>query len=135
MILTQYLTYEEYLDLGGTLGEAAFPAAELKARKRIDAATHGRAQRMAERRAPEPMPEEIRVAMAEIIAADSAFGAAALAVDPPVAGFATDGYSESYGDAAQRSREADRRVYECLALLLYGVTDDDGTPLLYAGLG
>ena len=29
----------------------------------------------------------------------------------------------------------DYNTYECLALLLYGVTDDDGTPLLYAGLG
>ena len=131
----QYLSYEEYLALGGTLPEGAYPAAELKARKRIDAATQGRARAMADRRAPGPMPEEIRVAMAEIIAADAAFGAAALAESPPVAGFATDGDSESYGDGAARSGEAERQLRRCVALLLYGVTDDDGTPLLYAGVG
>ena len=63
------------------------------------------------------------------------FGAAALAESPPVAGFATDGYSESYGDGAARSVEAERQLRRCVALLLYGVTDDDGTPLLYAGVG
>ena len=133
--MPRYLTYEEYAALGGTLPEAAFGAAELKARKRIDAVTHGRAARMAERRAPGPMPEEVRVAMAEIIAAESAFGAAAQAEAPPVAGFSTDGYSESYGDGAARSREVERQLRRCVELLLYGVRDDDGAPLLYAGVG
>ena len=130
----QYLSYEEYLALGGTLPEGAYPAAELKARKRIDAATHGRARAMADRRAPGPMPEEIRVAMAEIIAADAAFGAAALAESPPVAGFATDGYSESYGGASDQASAAEASMQSAVRSLLYGEKDDEGTPLLYRGV-
>ena len=131
----RYLSYEAYLVLGGTLSEGAFGAAELKARKYIDALTHGRVMRMAEARGSGQLPEEIRVAMAEIIAADTAFGVAAQAENPPVTGFSTDGYSESYGDGTQRSREAGRLLRQCVELLLYGVTDDEGVPLIYAGTG
>jgi len=124
-----YLTYEQYTAFGGTLDEAAFALAEMKARKRIDAMTQGRVARMAE------VPGEVRVAMMEIIGVDSAFGAAAQASAPVVASFTTDGYSESYGGVSERMSAAEAKLRGTVGELLYGVTDDEGAPLIYAGVG
>ena len=108
-----YLTYDEYVAYGGTLDEADFALAEFKARKRIDYLTDSRVEKMAE------VPEAVKLAMVSIIKADSAVGVDAQAGAPLVASFTTDGYSESYGSAAE---------------LLYGVKDDNGVPLLYRGV-
>ena len=111
--MAQYLSYEEYVALGGRLGEAEYPQAELKARRRIDAMTHGRVARMAR---------------------EAVYGVTAQAVAPVAESFSTDGYSESYGDARARAQEVRRQLAEGIAALLDGVTDDEGTPLLYAGV-
>ncbi len=124
-----YLTYEQYVAFGGTLGESAFEPAEMKARKKIDAMTQRRVARMAE------VPGEVRVAMMEIIGVDSAFGAAAQASAPVVASFTTDGYSESYGGVSERASAAEAKLRGTVGELLYGVTDDEGVPLIYAGVG
>lgn len=123
-----YLTYEEYAALGGTLEEAAFPRAELRARKRIDSFTQGRVARM------QTPPDEVKAAMAEIIDVEAGFGAAAQAKAPAVTGFSTDGYSESYGGAAERADSAQAQLDETVRRLLYAVADDAGVPLLYAGV-
>lgn len=124
-----YLTYEQYQAFGGTMTEEAFALAEMKARKRIDAMTQGRVARMAE------VPGEVRVAMMEIIGVDGAFGAAAQASAPVVASFTTDGYSESYGGVSERMGAAEKQLSSTVGELLYGVTDDEGVPLIYAGVG
>ena len=126
--MAQYLSYEEYVVLGGKLGEAEYPSAELKARRRIDAMTHGRVARMAR------VPEEVKAAVAEIIDVEAVYGATAQAAAPVAESFSTDGYSESYGDARARGQEVRRQLAEGIAALLDGVTDDEGTPLLYAGV-
>ena len=123
-----YLTYEEYVALGGELDAAKFPLAELKARKHIDSLTQSRVANMA------TVPEEVKAAMAEIIQAEAAFGVQAQANAPLVASFSTDGYSESYGSASERSALARRQLADSVSRLLYGVTDDAGVPLIYAGV-
>lgn len=124
-----YLSYEEYQAFGGAMTEEAFTVAELMARKKIDSLTQGRVARMAE------VPSEVKVAMMQIIQTDSAFGAAAQASAPVVASFSTDGYSESYGGVGERAAAAETKLRATLRELLYGVTDDEGTPLIYAGVG
>ena len=124
-----YLTYGQYVAFGGTMTEEAFELAEMKARKKIDAMTQGRVARMAE------VPGEVRVAMMEIIGVDGAFGAAAQASAPVVASFTTDGYSESYGGVSERASAAGAKLRGTVGELLYGVTDDEGVPLIYAGVG
>ena len=123
-----YLTYAQYAAWGGTMDEAAFELAELKARKRIDAMTQGRVANMA------VVPEAVRAAMMEIIAVDAVYGAGAQCEAPVVASFATDGYSESYGSAEGRAAAVEKRLAAQVETLLGGVTDDDGVPLLYAGI-
>lgn len=124
-----YLTYAEYQAYGGTMDQTNYMLAEIKARKRIDSLTQGRVAGMA------TVPEEVKAAMFEIIRVDGTFSASAQASAPVVASFTTDGYSERYGSAESRSQAAERQLLATVERLLYGVRDDEGEPLLYAGVG
>ena len=126
--MAQYLTYAQYTAWGGTLSEAAFGLAEIKARARIDAMTQGRVAYM------ETVPEQVQAAMMEIIQVDGTYSAAAQAAAPVAASFTTDGYSESYGSAESRTAAIEKQLTASVETLLDGVTDDDGVPLLYAGV-
>ena len=123
-----YLTYAEYQAYGGTMDQTAYTLAELKARKRIDSLTQGRVANM------DAVPTEVKAAMFEIIQVDSAFSASAQVAAPVVASFTTDGYSESYGSAESRSKAAEAQLLATVGRLLYGVADNEGVPLLYAGV-
>ena len=126
--MAQYLTYAQYTVWGGTLSEAAFNLAEIKARSRIDAMTQGRVAYMA------TVPEQVQAAMMEIITVDSTYSAAAQAAAPVAASFSTDGYSESYGSAETRTAAIEKQLTASIETLLDGITDDDGVPLLFAGV-
>ena len=126
--MAQYLTYEQYQAWGGALTEAAFNLAEIRARARIDAMTQKRVAYMRE------VPEQVQAAMMEIITVDGTFSASAQASAPVAASFTTDGYSESYGSAESRTAAIEKQLNRSIETLLDGVTDDEGTPLLYAGV-
>ena len=126
--MAQYLTYVQYQTWGGTMAEPAFNLAEIKARARIDAMTQGRVAYMAQ------VPEQVQAAMMEIITVDSTYSAGAQASAPVAASFSTDGYSESYGSAETRTAAIEKQLTASIETLLDGVTDDDGVPLLYAGV-
>ena len=126
--MAQYLTYEQYLAWGGALSEAAYNLAEIKARARIDAMTQGRVARM------EEVPEQVQAAMMDCITVDQTYSAAAQAAAPVAASFTTDGYSESYGSAESRTTSIEKQLTASIETLLDGVTDDDGVPLLFAGV-
>lgn len=126
--MAQYLTYAQYQAWGGGLSESAFNLAEIKARSRIDAMTQGRVAYMAQ------VPEQVQAAMMEIIMVDGTYSAAAQAAAPVAASFTTDGYSESYGSAETRTAAIEKQLTASIETLLDGVTDDEGTPLLYAGV-
>ena len=126
--MEKYLTYAQYVAWGGTLDEAAFDLAEIKARARIDAMTQGRVGYMAS------VPEQVQAAMMEIITVDQTYSASAQAAAPVAASFTTDGYSESYGSAEGRTAAIERQLTASIEVLLDGVTDDEGVPLLFAGV-
>ena len=126
--MAQYLTYVQYVQWGGTMSSAAFNLAEIKARARIDAMTQGRVARMA------AVPEQVQAAMMEIIGVDSTYSAGAQAAAPVAASFSTDGYSETYGSAESRTAAIEKQLTASIETLLDGLTDDEGTPLLYAGV-
>lgn len=56
-----YLSYDEYVEMGGTMDEADYPTAERRARALLDDWTLGRVKRL------EEVPEEVELAMYEII--------------------------------------------------------------------
>ena len=124
----RYLSYGQYVAWGGTMTEAEYDLAELTARKRIDAMTQGRVARMAE------APREVQAAMMAIIAVNATYSASAQASAPVAASFTTDGYSESYGSAESRTAAIEKQMTGQIETLLDGVTDDDGVPLLFAGV-
>ena len=126
--MAQYLTYAQYQAWGGGLSESAFNLAEIKARARIDAMTQGRVAYM------QAVPEQVKAAMMEIITVDGTYSASAQAAAPVTASFTTDGYSESYGSAETRTAAIEKQLTASIETLLDGVTDDEGTPLLYAGV-
>ena len=72
--------------------------------------------------------------MMEIIQVDGTYSAAAQAAAPVAASFTTDGYSESYGSAESRTAAIEKQLTASVETLLDGVTDDEGVPLLYAGV-
>lgn len=130
----QYLTYDEYMRFvsdvpsAAQLTESAFKIAEFRARKTIDYWTDSRVQKM------EKVPEAVKHCIVAIIKLDSKYGAEAQIENPLLSSFNTDGYSESYGSAADQQTTAKRAVGDCISQWLYGETDDDGTPLLYRGV-
>lgn len=126
--MAQYLTYARYQTWGGTMTETAFNLAEIKARARIDALTQGRVAYM------QTVPEQVQVAMMEIIIVDNTYSAAAQAAAPVVASFSTDGYSESYGSAESRTAAIEKQLTASILALLDGVVDDNGVPLTFAGV-
>lgn len=123
-----YLTYEEYQGYGGDLPETDFTLFEFRARKRIDYWTDCRVQNMAS------VPEAVKLCMMQVIKFDEKFGTDAQADNPVVSSFNTDGYSENYGSASEQAATASASMYSAVKSLLYGETDDHGTPLLYRGL-
>ncbi len=126
--MAQYLTYEQYQAWGGTLEQAPFNLAEIKARARIDAMTQGRVAYMAS------VPEQVQAAMMEIITVDSTYSASAQAAAPVAASFTTDGYSESYGSAESRTAAIEKQLTASIMTMLDGVVDDNGVPLTFAGV-
>lgn len=126
--MKRYLTYAEYQAYGGTLSEADFSLSEFRAQKRIDYLTDGRVADMAE------VPEEVKLCILSLIKVDSKAGVDAQADNPLVASFNTDGYSESYGSAAEQTAALQKAMNTTIREMLYGVTNDEGVPLLYRGL-
>ena len=126
--MAQYLSYAQYQAWGGTMTETEFQLAEIKARARIDAMTQGRVSRMA------AIPEQVNAAMMEIINVEGVYGASAQAAAPVAASFTTDGYSETYGSAEARTAAVQKQLTASIETLLDGITDDEGTPLLFSGV-
>ena len=124
--MSQYLTYSEYQEYGGTLAEAAFTPLEFKARKAIDFVTDCRVQAM------ETVPEAVKMCMYSVMNVIASTGTEAQATNPVVTSFSTDGYTETYGHAMD-SQDSKTAVNSLISQMLYGETDDDGVPLLYRG--
>ena len=126
--MDRYLTYAEYQAYGGTLSQDAFNIAEFKAQKRIDYLTDIRVAAMA------VVPEEVKLCIMSLIKVDQAAGVDAIADNPLLASFNTDGYSESYGSASEQISALNKQMNSTITEMLYGVLDDNGVPLLYRGL-
>lgn len=127
--MAQYLTYSEYQQYGGTMSETDFTVEEFAARKRIDKMTLCRVQNMA------VIPEEVKLAIMKIITYNQRYSSGAQANSAIVSSFNTDGYSESYGGAAEQAESAGVQLQKELNDLLFGVpSNDSGGHLRYLGV-
>ena len=80
------------------------------------------------------VPEEVKLCIISLIKVDQAAGVDAIADNPLLASFNTDGYSESYGSASEQISALNKQMNNTITEMLYGVLDDNGVPLLYRGL-
>ena len=86
----QYLTYNEYRTLGGTLDLTPFNLLEYEARRKIDERTQGRLKEVAD------VPQEVKMCVFALINSMNSYGSSIESNNKNVASESIDGYSVSY---------------------------------------
>lgn len=123
----QYLSYDEYVELGGSLHRAPFNILELEARKSIDKYTFGRLKNL------EEQITETKVCEFHLINLINAYSA----YEKQKKGISsenTDGYSISYGQVTENISKA--KINEIKSIIKNDLAEcklPDGTPYLYVG--
>lgn len=123
-----YLTYEEYVELGGTLEETPFNILELEAQKNIDRYTFGRLQDI------DTQVNEVKVCdfkLIELLNTYSFYDNQ----NKSISSENTDGYSISYSQATENVSKA--KINEIKGIIKTYLAEcklEDGTPYLYVGV-
>lgn len=108
----QYLTYEEYRALGGTLTETPFNILEFEARKQIDLRTQNRLKNESE------IPQEVKLCDFHLINKIEEYSKTIDSSNNNIASETIDGYSISYGTASQISEIIRSKNYELQDIML-----------------
>ena len=114
----QYLTYEEYTSLGGTLEETPFNVLEYEARKQVDLRTQNRIKGQSE------IPEEVKLCVYHLIDKIDSYNKTAESAESNISSESIDGYSISYVNATQVSEIIKSKNVELQDIILndlYGV--------------
>lgn len=123
----QYLTYEEYKSLGGTLGEMPFNILELKARQVINERTQNRLKDV------EQIPQEVKICVYDLINTMNKYNLPNNSTSSNVSSENTDGYSVTYKSGTEITEEQKKQYNDIMETDLYGVIIDN-TPILYLGV-
>jgi hypothetical protein len=120
----QYLTYEEYISIGGTLEMTAFDRNIDRAFGKIDNATFGRLEKMTE------TPRQVKACCRGLVEylANNVSGKT-LTSKSQSAG----GVSESESYANKSAEDIESEIANIIFDYLGSVKTDNGTPLLYRG--
>ena len=127
----QYLTYNEYKGLGGTLSEMPFNILEFETRKRIDNRTQNRINNMNSK------PDEVKLCVNAMIntlvqyVVDNSKG-----INKNVASESIDGYSVSFitGSQVQEAIKSKKSELEdIMQTYLENTRTRDNVPVLYLG--
>ena len=122
-----YLTYIEYIDMGGCIDSAHFPRFEAKARRVIDIATMNRLV------GESPVRDSVKHCMYDLVNAIRADESTAGASGREIASMSNDGVSVTYA-TGNGQRSAYTRYSAIVREWLLGETDACGVPLLFAGV-
>ena len=123
----QYLSYEEYKSLGGTLGEMPFNILELKARQVINERTQNRLKNIKE------IPQEVKICVYDLINTMNKYNLSDNSTSSNVSSENTDGYSVTYKSGTELTEEQKKQYDDVMETDLYGVIVDN-TPILYLGV-
>ena len=124
----QYLTYAEYIGLGGTLDEAPFNILELEAQKNIDKYTLGRLKNL------DNQINEVKICEFELISLLNSYNSYTNQ-DKSVSSESTDGYSISYNNSSENvSKTKINDIKSIIQTYLAECKLEDGTPYLYMGV-
>ena len=122
----QYLSYEEYKSLGGTLGEMPFNILELKARQVINERTQNRLKDV------EKMPQEVKICVYDLINTMNKYNLSDNSTSSNVSSENTDGYSVTYKSGTEMTTEQKAQLEDVMLTDLYGVVVN-GEAILYLG--
>ncbi len=126
----QYLSYEEYVLLGGTLDEVPFNELEYECRRIIDSRTQNRLKNADE------IPEEVKMLENKMIQDLQGYYVSLEKAQSGVASENTDGYSVSYISSNQISQLIEGKIdvlQDLVSTYLFGVIVNN-EHLLYCGV-
>ena len=123
----QYLSYEEYKSLGGTLGEMPFNILELKARQVINERTQNRLKDV------EKIPQEVKICVYDLIQTINKYNNSNNSTSSNISSENIDGYSVTYKSGTELTEEQKKQYDDVMETDLYGVIVDN-TPILYLGV-
>lgn len=122
----QYLTYQEYLALGGTLEEMPFNLLEYNARKKIDERTFGRLVDKGQEY------QEVKLCVYKMITTLNSYSSYDTQ-NKAISSESTDGYSISYGTPQKSTTEAKNSELEDVINSYLANVIIDNVPVLYRG--
>ena len=122
----QYLTYQEYKALGGTLDEMPFNLLEFNARKKIDERTFGRLVDKGQEY------KEVKLCIYNMIITLNSYSSYDMQ-NKAVSSESTDGYSISYGTPAKTVIENKNSELEDVINSYLANVVIDNVPVLYRG--
>ena len=122
----QYLTYEEYKSLGGTLGEMPFNILELKARQIINGRTQNRLKDI------EKIPQEVKICVYDLIQTINKYNNSNNSTSSNISSENIDGYSVTYKSGTEMTAEQKAQYEDVMLTDLYGVIVN-GESILYLG--
>ena len=122
----QYLTYQEYLALGGTLDEMPFNLLEFNARKKIDERTFGRLIDKGQEY------KEVKLCVYNMITTLNSYSSYNTQ-NKAISSESTDGYSISYGTPQKSTTEAKNSELEDVINSYLANVVIDNVPVLYRG--
>lgn len=123
----QYLTYEEYKSLGGTLGKMPFNILELKARQIINERTQNRLKD------DEKIPQKVKICVYDLIQIINKYNNSNNSTSSNISSENTDGYSVTYKSGTELTEEQKKQYNDIMETDLYGVIIDN-IPILYLGV-
>ena len=124
----QYLTYQEYKGLGGTLDMMPFNLLEIEARKTINKYTFNRLISL------ESQIQEVKLCVNELITILNIYNTD-LKRNRAVSSESIDGYSVSYlGTSIELEKGKTSEIKGIVEKWLSGCKLEDGTPYLYRGV-
>ena len=121
----QYLTYEEYTEIGGTLDLTAFNRNIDRACGVVDTETRNRVENMKE------MPRQVKACCRDLT--EYLHNNSTLAKSVSSKSQSAGGVSESESYSEKTADEMYGDIQNILCDYLYGLCDDKGTPLMYRG--
>lgn len=121
----QYLTYQEYLSLGGICDSTAFARNIVRANSLIDAETHKRVWEM------ETIPEQVKALCRDLVELfeRNSTSERTITSQSQSAGAVSESVSYATSSQDEVSISAENLIID----YLLPVEDDNGTPLLYRG--
>ena len=122
----QYLTYQEYKALGGTLDEMPFNLLEYNARKKIDERTFGRLVDKGQEY------QEVKLCVYNMITTLNSYSSYDTQ-NKAISSESTDGYSISYGTPQKSTTEAKNSELEDVINSYLANVVIDNVPVLYRG--